>query len=254
MRVFYHPLSPYCRKVLLALYEKAVPFEAEIVNLVDPDAREAFVREVNPLGRVPFVVTERGDRLQESTILIELLEERFPVPPRLLNVQPDAARAARLADRLGDQYLIDPAAVLLDEQSRPAATRDREAVQANAELVRRGLAWLDERLSMHRFCAGPAFTLGDLAPSVGLYDLQMAGWSFAAWPRVSRWLAEVLDRPAWQRVLAESEPFLTAWCDPARDLPLASTRRTDAARLCRDEPTTHAASDSLRPPLHLRIV
>lgn len=251
MRVYYHPLSPYCRKVLLALYEKNVPFEAEIVNLVAPTARDAFAREVSPLGRIPFAITERGERVPESTILIELLDERYPMPPRLIPPAAEAARATRLADRVGDQFLIDPAAVLLDELSRADGRPDTGAVESSSELVRRGLTWLEERLSMSAYCAGPQLTLGDLSISVGVYDLRLAGWSLAAWPRAARWFAGLLDRPSWQRVLSESEPFLSGWADPARNLPLASTWPSGAASMRRDE---MPPPDSRRPPQHLRLL
>jgi len=36
-----HPLSSYCHKVLIALYESGMPFTAKMVNLGDPAARAA---------------------------------------------------------------------------------------------------------------------------------------------------------------------------------------------------------------------
>ncbi len=42
MILHYHPLSSYCWKVLIALYEKGVPFEARMVNLGDAQARAAY--------------------------------------------------------------------------------------------------------------------------------------------------------------------------------------------------------------------
>ena len=38
----YHPLSSYCWKVLIALYENGAPFEARLVDLGDPEARTRF--------------------------------------------------------------------------------------------------------------------------------------------------------------------------------------------------------------------
>ena len=36
LTLHFHPLSSYCQKVLIALYENGTPFEKQIVNLGDP--------------------------------------------------------------------------------------------------------------------------------------------------------------------------------------------------------------------------
>jgi glutathione S-transferase len=33
LTLFYHPLSSYCQKVLIALYEAGTPFNAQMINL-----------------------------------------------------------------------------------------------------------------------------------------------------------------------------------------------------------------------------
>src|SRR5437588_18771 len=38
MKLYYHPLSPNSHKVLLGLYEKGVPFQREVVNILYPTA------------------------------------------------------------------------------------------------------------------------------------------------------------------------------------------------------------------------
>ena len=38
LRLYFHPFSSFCQKVLTALYERHVPFEPVVVNLGDPDA------------------------------------------------------------------------------------------------------------------------------------------------------------------------------------------------------------------------
>ena len=39
MKLFYNPISTYSQKVLIALYEKGIEFEPEIVNLMDKRCR-----------------------------------------------------------------------------------------------------------------------------------------------------------------------------------------------------------------------
>ena len=42
LTLHFHPLSSFCHKVLIALYENGTPFEPRIVNLMDPAEAVAF--------------------------------------------------------------------------------------------------------------------------------------------------------------------------------------------------------------------
>jgi glutathione S-transferase len=42
LTLYCHPLASFCHKVLIALYEHELPFEHNIVDLGDENAREAF--------------------------------------------------------------------------------------------------------------------------------------------------------------------------------------------------------------------
>ena len=64
------PLSNYYNKVKLALLEKGLPFEEELV--MTGSAAEPHLPET-PLGKVPFLRTEQG-ALCESSAILEYLE------------------------------------------------------------------------------------------------------------------------------------------------------------------------------------
>ena len=42
LRLLFHPLSSFCQKVLIALYENATPFTPELIDLGNPDSRKNF--------------------------------------------------------------------------------------------------------------------------------------------------------------------------------------------------------------------
>ena len=42
LTLYFHPLSSYCHKALVALYENGVSFEKHVVKLMDPDEAAAF--------------------------------------------------------------------------------------------------------------------------------------------------------------------------------------------------------------------
>lgn len=55
MKLYAHPFSSYCQKVLIALYENATPFEYR--SLEDP-AANAELAALWPLKRFPVLVNE----------------------------------------------------------------------------------------------------------------------------------------------------------------------------------------------------
>ena len=38
LKLYFHPLSSFCQKVLIALYENETPFESHIVDLANEDS------------------------------------------------------------------------------------------------------------------------------------------------------------------------------------------------------------------------
>jgi glutathione S-transferase len=83
-------LSNYYNKVKLALLEKGVPFEEELVK---PGRTDDEVLSASPLGKIPFVRTPHGP-LCESQAILEYLEAAHPTPP-LLPADPYAAAKVR---------------------------------------------------------------------------------------------------------------------------------------------------------------
>ncbi len=73
LALHYHPLSSFCWKVLIPLYENGTQFEPKLLNLQDPAEVAAF-RALWPVGKMPILVDEDHDRvITETSIMIEWL-------------------------------------------------------------------------------------------------------------------------------------------------------------------------------------
>src|SRR4029077_13675291 len=57
LTLHFHPLSSFCHKVLIALYENDTPFTGQTVDLGDPESRAAF-EKVWPLAKFPVLVDD----------------------------------------------------------------------------------------------------------------------------------------------------------------------------------------------------
>jgi glutathione S-transferase len=83
--------SPFVRRVAITMKLLEVPFEHANWSVGRDFDR---IREYNPLGRVPTLVTDEGEKLVESAAILDFLDERAGPQRALL---PTAGRERRLA-------------------------------------------------------------------------------------------------------------------------------------------------------------
>jgi glutathione S-transferase len=69
-------LSNYYNKTKLALLEKGIPFNEEVVR----PSQDAAVLKRSPLGKIPFIKAD-GGYLSESQAILEYLEDVYPEHP-----------------------------------------------------------------------------------------------------------------------------------------------------------------------------
>src|ERR1700691_1424159 len=81
-------------KVRLALVEKGLTFEGEVLDLQRGDQHRPDYAKLNPNEVVPTLVHD-GKAIIESTLIIEYLDEAFP-EPRLIPADPSLRTRMRL--------------------------------------------------------------------------------------------------------------------------------------------------------------
>jgi glutathione S-transferase len=205
LTLWYHPLSSFCWKALIALYEADVEFTPRLVNLGDPADRAAF-EAVWPLARFPVLTdAATGEAVPESTIIVEWLAERFAAARGLVPAEPEAARRVRLLDRLFDTTIHLPFQQVVAERLRPAHAKDPYGADQNRAAIRRGYDLLAPMIA-GTWATGEAFTLADCAALPALYYADYAV-SQDGWPALAAYRERLKARPSVARVLAEAEPW-----------------------------------------------
>ena len=132
LTLHFHPLSSFCHKALIALYENDTPFERRIVNLMDPADAAAF-KKLWPCGQFP--VLQDGNRtIPELSIIIEHLDLQYPGKTRFIPADPKLALQVRLKDRFYDLHLHDAHA---EGRRRQAASGGQERPAWRRECARR---------------------------------------------------------------------------------------------------------------------
>ena len=215
LRLFYHPFSSYCWKVLIPLYEAAIPFAP--VTLEDP-AAGAELHALWPLGRFPVLVD--GKRvLPEASIIIEYLTLHHPDRAVFLPVDADERLKVRLLDRILDNYVHAPMQAIVADRLRESARRDAAGVERARDTLDKAYAWLDARMAGREWAVGHGFTLADCAAAPALF---YADWVHPIDPRLAAlaaYRARLLARPSVARVVDEARPFRPIFPGgaPARD-------------------------------------
>jgi glutathione S-transferase len=202
-----HPLSSYCWKVLIALYENGTPFEQRLLDLGDPEARAAFAA-LWPMAKMPVLEDQaRGEVVAETSIIIDYLDLHYPGPVRFLPEDPERARKVRLRDRVFDLYVQGPMQRIVGDRLRPAGHKDPFGVEEARTLLARALAMIERELEGNRWAAGDDFTLADCAAMPALYYADKVAPFGAAYPNAAALLERLKARPSITRVLAEAEPY-----------------------------------------------
>ena len=208
LTLYMHPLSSFCHKALIALYENAIAFTPQVVNLGDPVARDNF-RKVWPIGKFPVLRDAARDQtIPESTSIIEYLAQHYPGPVKLIPDEPQLAAGVRSADRFYDLHVHAPLQKLVGDKLRPADGHDPIGVNEAREQLRTALRIADSEMATRRWAVGELFSMADCAAAPPLFFINKMLPLAGEFPHVSAYLERLMKRPSYARALAEAQPFL----------------------------------------------
>lgn len=203
-------VSNYHNKVLIALLEKGVPYE-EDCN-VKPSQDPAYLA-LSPMGKVPYAEVN-GERLCESEVILEYLEEAYPQKPLLPKDPLARARVRELVT------VIELHLELVARRLYPGAffggTNSDSAKAAAEKDLAKGVRALKALAKFGPYIAGPEFTLADCAaavhlPLVSLTTKLTYGRDFLEeLPQAKPYLKMLNERPAIAKVNADRKAATAA--------------------------------------------
>lgn len=205
LKLYYHPLSSFCHKALIALYEGGIAFEPVAVNLRD-EASSAPLRALWPIGKFPVLRDEaRGQTVAEATVIIEYLDTHYGTG--LVPSGPDQAWQARMWDRLYDLHLHMQMQKIVDDQMRPATAKDPLGVERARALMRICYGMIERAMVGKTWALGDEFNLVDCAASPALFYAAYVEPFDPAQEHLRAYHKRLLVRPSYARALKEAEPF-----------------------------------------------
>jgi glutathione S-transferase len=207
LTLYYHPLSSFCHKVLVALYENGCEFEKRVIDLGNETDR-AELQAIWPFCKFPVLRDHVRNRdVAESSIIIDYLDHFFNGAGPLIPRNWEDALEVRYWDRLFDNYVQGPMQQIVRDRitnAQGALTHERATLDTAYGLIERHMA---SRI----WAAGQNFSMADCAAAPALFYAS----TVQPFPKDSRNLSAYLDRltqrPSFQRVLNEAKPYFSLY-------------------------------------------
>jgi glutathione S-transferase len=155
-------LSNYYNKVKMVLLEKGIPFNEERVMTKSTDES---VLACSPLGKIPFIRTDKG-ALCESQVIVDYLEALAPQPP-LMPADPYAAAKVRELVTFIELHL-ELVARELYAQAFFGGSVDEATQQRVRKLLVKHIAGFKRLARFAPYVAGDTFTQADCSAYVNL--------------------------------------------------------------------------------------
>ena len=198
-------LSPYVRKVLVALDWKGVPYQ---IDPIVPFFGDERFTKASPIRRIPVLIDDRVT-LPDSSVICQYLEERYPEPALY---PPDAAQRAHArwleeyADsRMGEVFiwgLFNQVAINPFVWGTPT---DPEVVErVRSQDIPQVLDYLESEAPADGFRFGE-LSIADVAIACFFRNAAFARYEVdrSRWPLTASWVARTLALPSF----AKLEPF-----------------------------------------------
>jgi glutathione S-transferase len=193
--------SNYYNKVKLALLEKGVEFEEQLVWT----DRSPALLEKSPLGKIPYLETEQGV-LIESQVILDYIEAAYPAHPL---IPADPAAAAKIRELITFMELhLELVARELYPQAFFGGTVSEEVKSRAEKLLRRNTKAFARLAKFAPYIGGSEFTMADCValvhlPLVAMTTKIIYGEDMLADLPVREYTKMLGERPTVQKVNAD---------------------------------------------------
>src|SRR6202166_5144150 len=169
LTLHFHPLSSFCWKALIALYENDTSFEPRLVDLGNETERAALLK-LWPIGKFPVLRDDATDRtIPESSIIIEYLDNHYPGRTQFIPLDEKQALQTRLRDRFYDLYVHEPMQKIVGDRMRPRGGKDPHGVEEARARLRTCYGLIDQEMARRTWAMGDSFGLADCAAAPALF-------------------------------------------------------------------------------------
>jgi glutathione S-transferase len=201
MKLIYSPTSPYVRKVRIVFLEKKVDIDLETNSVWAADTN---ITTYNPLGKVPCLVLDDGEAIQDSRVIAEYADALSPVS-KLIPADHRERATVKTWEALADGLVDASILARLEKTWRPANEQSQAWIDRQIGKVHAALRQMSEQLGENAWCFGNQITLADIAVGCALgylaFRFPEIQWQ-SQYPNLDRLYQKLLQRPSFK----ETEP------------------------------------------------
>jgi glutathione S-transferase len=205
LTLYYHPLSSFCHKALIALYEKNVEFDKRLVNLADPGDK-AELQALWPFGKFPVLRDdERQREVPEASVIIEYLDQFYPGRQPLIPSDRNKALTVRLWDRIFDNYIHLPMQQFVFNHFRSTKvemTKEQVTILTAYRMV-------DSHMASRTWVDSNGFGMADCAASPALFYASTVQPFPTELAHLRSYFERLMKRPSIGRVIDEAKPYFS---------------------------------------------
>jgi glutathione S-transferase len=186
MKLMSSPLSPYVRKVRMTAAIKGLEGRIEHLS-TDTNAGDPALNKLNPLGKIPCLITDEGEALYDSPVVCEYLDSLAPAPVLFPKSGPERWRTLTLG-ALADGILDAALLLVYEGRFRPENMKVQVWVDRQQSKIDRSLAQLEAAPPAWR--GNPDYGHVTLAVALGYLDFRHGGKWRSNHPNLVKWLDE----------------------------------------------------------------
>lgn len=198
-------LSPFVRKVRVALAEKNIQYE-HIPQVPFGQPEEYF--KISPLGKIPCL-TEGDWALPDSSCIIAYLERVHPEPALYPSDPKEFGRALWYEEYCDTKLVNALTTVFFQRFVRPTFFKqeaDEEMIQkALTEEIPPILDYLEGEIGDRAFLVGSHFSIADIAATSPFVNFAHGKEKIdtGRWPKVAAYVERIHSRPSYKPIIEE---------------------------------------------------
>ena len=204
MKLYWSPRSPFVRKVMVCVHELGIVDRIQTeYAFVSPSQVNGEVLKVNPIGRIPALVTDSGMVLFDSHVICEYLDAEHG-SSRLFPKSGERRWEALRRLALGDG-MLETGVLWRTERIRPAPQQSSPILLGYDQKITHALDAVEAEATALKL---DAIDIGEIAIgcALGYLDFRFVelDWRTRC-PKAAKWFESVNARPSMQQTLPYEE-------------------------------------------------
>jgi glutathione S-transferase len=198
-RLYDSAISGNAYKVRLLLTHLGVPFERIEMDVDDGSTRTPEFLKINPNGKVPALQFPDGRVLFESNAILFFLAQDTPYWPEDRWEQGQAMQWMNF-----EQYSHEPTIAVVRHWVAHLGKTPQNEPQLPGKIAggERALGVMEGHLKAHRWFAGGAYSVADIALYAYTHVADEGGFDMTRYPAIRDWLGRVAGQPGHVAITA----------------------------------------------------